>query len=201
MKKFVFLCLLFLTSVTLHSQLFKGGILAGFNASQIDGDRFGGYHKAGMLVGAYVALPLKDQLFLRTELKFTEKGSHKKTDPENDDYELYKARLGYIEMPFLLNWKYFENVSFDIGPSIGYLMYAKEENEYGEFPPEDVKDFNSFEFGGNANVNYHFDPHFILQLAFFYSIIPVREHAGGGTYYLNRGQYNNMISFSLRYEF
>ena len=43
------------------TRLFYGGLIGGFNFSQVDGDNFAGYHKAGFNVGGVLYLKLAEQ--------------------------------------------------------------------------------------------------------------------------------------------
>ena len=52
---------------------FKGGVRAGFTASQISGDNLTGFHKLGAYAGLYACYPLteKGNLKLQAEIDFT----------------------------------------------------------------------------------------------------------------------------------
>ena len=36
-----------------------------------------------------------------------------------------------------------------------------------------------------------------FEFGYLQSILPIREHGSGETYYLNKGQYNSVITFTL----
>ena len=56
--------------VTVHlaeAQRFQGGLLGGFNASQVEGDNFKGYNKPGILAGGFVQTDLAPAIFAGME--------------------------------------------------------------------------------------------------------------------------------------
>ena len=81
----------------LFAQRFDGGILAGFNATQVEGDTYKGYNKPGIAAGVYVQTDLAPAIFAAMEIKYSQKGARKKSTQK--DPEIYIMRLNYIEMP------------------------------------------------------------------------------------------------------
>jgi len=76
MKQFsVLIILLVFVGMTAYSQSFQGGVLAGLNASQVDGDSYSGYHKPGIVAGAYVLTNLSRTVFSGMEIKFAQKAA------------------------------------------------------------------------------------------------------------------------------
>ena len=43
--------------------------------------------------------------------------------------------------------------------------------------------------------------HLKLNILGSQSVLPIRKHASGATYRLNRGQYNSVLAFTLMVEF
>jgi len=142
-----FLCLLMLASVGLPamSQRFEGGILGGFNGSQVTGDAYDGYHKPGLLAGVYVQTDLAPAVFAGTELKFSQKGSRSHKDAQHPDPDKYIMRLNYADLPVYLGFRTNDFISVIGGVSFGYLISSVEINEDGKFPPEDQVAFKNFD--------------------------------------------------------
>jgi hypothetical protein len=200
-KAFTVILLLF-SSLSLTAQRFNGGILVGASASQVDGDGYGGYNRLGAIAGTWVSYALNQNVTLRTELKFIQKGSYKKF---NDEFGgvlgLYSLRLNYIEMPFLVEYHFRDDFIPFAGFSFGYLWKAYESDANGSFPNEEIASFRKFESTGIAGVEYVFSPRFSFCAAYSYSVYPIRPHKGNITYRLNQGQYNNALQFYFRYHF
>jgi hypothetical protein len=82
-----------------------------------------------------------------------------------------------------------------VGPSIGYLISSKEENQDGalgnrsKFSPVDISLAGALGFPFSNSWNFEF--------GYLQSVLPIREHGSGETLYLNKGQYNSVITFTL----
>ena len=98
MKRFLLLIFLVVFAVGLaKAQRFAGGVLAGFNGTQVEGDSYKGYHKPGALAGFYVQTDLAPAIFAAMEIKFSQKGARK--NPTTKDPTKYIMRLNYIDLP------------------------------------------------------------------------------------------------------
>ncbi len=195
--KFILIFLTFFVGflTVVNSQDFNGGILVGISATQVDGDSYGGFNKAGLILGAFVHRDFKEKIAGQIELKYIGKGSTN-GNPRNYGYTfLYDLRLHYIEVPVLFQYEVIGNLSLEIGPAFGFLVKSVEKNEQGIMP--DSKPFNKFELSGSVGVGYSFFERFKINARFSYSLLPIREHAGGGTYYSNKGQSNKVLEFIL----
>ena len=72
MKKNLFMIFILVAfSLTLKAQRFQGGLLGGFNGTQVDGDRYRGYHKPGLLAGFFVQTALAPAVFAAMGLKYS----------------------------------------------------------------------------------------------------------------------------------
>ncbi len=201
MKKFLFgLLLLGLTGFNSYSQRFEGGILAGLNASQVDGDTFSGYHKPGIVAGGYVQTNLSHTLFAGFELKFTQKGSRKNPDPKaTDDQSKYIMRLNYAEMPVYLGIRTNDRISILAGLSAGYLIKGTEFDNYGKFVVEDQHPFNEMDIQGMLGFRFQVTDRLCLDLRGAYSLIPIRKQPGDALWYWKSNQFSNLLSTTLVY--
>ena len=62
-KYFLFIILLAAFSFV-KAQRFNGGVLAGFNGSQVEGDNYKGYNKPGAVAGFYVETDIAPAVFV-----------------------------------------------------------------------------------------------------------------------------------------
>lgn len=182
---------------SLNAQIFNAGIGGGLNISQVDGDGFSGYNKAGPAFSVFVNTWLSDSWKGQLEISYSSKGSSVKTTIENPRY--YRIYLNYIEIPMTAGYLLPAGILVEGGVSFGYLIHSKEEDELGSIPG--TLSFRKAEFAVLGGLGYLLTEKISVNARISYSIIPVRDHAGGGTYYLNRGQNNNVISFLLHYQF
>jgi hypothetical protein len=145
---------------TASSQRFIGGIAAGMNITQVDGDEVFGYNKVGFNGGPYVKLMLdkKQRFSLTMELLYTQKGAQKKYPApegimvafedtalidfryieENMKY-FYNLQTDYLEIPLLVHFEDpHSKFSIGLGLSWARLVYVKEiQHDFRRFSATD----------------------------------------------------------------
>jgi hypothetical protein len=85
MKNCLIILFLFFTIASNAQQRFKVGVKAGLSTSQVDGDTYGGYNKAGFDGGIFVTGKINEKWTSQFEMIFIQKGSKHNSDPENGD--------------------------------------------------------------------------------------------------------------------
>jgi len=121
MKKLI-LSLLFLFIVAFgFAQKFNGGAMIGMAATQVAGDTYSGFNKAGPIAGFFVNLNASERSTFQLELFYIQKGSRKNADAVTGDYDSYLLRLNYIEMPLLYQLK-FGWFAIEAGPAVAFTM-------------------------------------------------------------------------------
>lgn len=201
MRNITLLTLLFFCiSNSITAQRFDAGFLCGIAATQVDGDSYSGYNKMGPIAGIWVGHRLSSVLYTRMELRYLQKGSYAKKTEEGSGTSFYRMRLNYFEIPLLLGYRLRNGFNPLIGLSGGYLIKAKEMNEYGLLPAEDIQKFRKVEFAGLLGMEYNKSEHWAFTLVFTYSIFPIRPHNSDVVYRWNRGQYNNVFELIARYK-
>lgn len=202
MGKIIFaLGFFFLLSYWVTAQRFEGGLLGGFNATQVEGDNFKGYHKPGILAGFYVQTDIASAIFTGMEIKYSQKGSRKKIKPKDPEPEKYIMRLGYVDIPVFIGFRTSDKGSVVAGISAGYLVHGKEFDEYGEFAPEDRHAFNEIDLQPFLGFQFDMLDQVKLDLRFALSVLPIRGQPGENatSYYWLNNQFNNVISLALYY--
>lgn len=184
-------------SVFLHAQSFSGGILAGFSASQYDGDTYSGFHRTGFMAGAYVGHIISKKFSWNMEMKYFQKGSYQRVEPDYGFPE-YDLRLNYVEMPFLIKYDFKYNIFFEGGLGFGYLAGFHERVNDVTADPNNLRPFHKYEISYQFGAYYQLTQRFSVNIRYHYSLLPVRPHASGASHGLNWGEYNNVISFSLK---
>lgn len=117
------LVLSFLLATTfLSAQTFSGMLVSGFNLSQIDGDRLGGFNKIGLNLGARVSARLTDRWHLSTEMLYSQQGANRViTDDISSVYD--KIKLNFVEVPVMINfsdWKILASAGVSYSRLINY---------------------------------------------------------------------------------
>jgi Outer membrane protein beta-barrel domain len=200
------LSILFVTiTFSSSAQVFKTGGIAGLNASQVDGDNYGGYKKVGFILGGYVNTSLTEKWSTQFEIYYTTKGSQKNARPDKGDYKALKISLSYIEVPLALRYHYKEFI-FEAGLFYGVLLNSKMSNEFGELPLVNYP-FKKYDVGGFFGINYKVTERIIANIRSKNSLLPIRDfedldkNIGIFNKIFNRGWYNVEINFSVRYQF
>jgi hypothetical protein len=178
--------------LTLLGQRFQGGIMAGLNVSQIDGDLREGYNKAGLAGGAFVSTEFTPKWGVRMDIRYAEKGSA----TSKDNPVVQKFRLQYIEIPLLATYEMVNKLSFQWGISYGYLFSAAQNDGSGYFEFNELPNQN--EMAVCAGINYSALHRLDVNARFSYSLFPVWANYSGATYG-TRAWFNNVVTFGFYY--
>lgn len=184
-----------------YAQRFNGGVLAGFNGTQVEGDTYKGYNKPGILAGFYVETDVAPAIFLAMELKYSQKGARNR--PTLKQPEKYIMRLDYIDIPLYFAFRTSDRGSLLAGASAGYLFHSQELDNNGELPMEDQHAFNNFDLQPFVGFQFDFLDQVKADLRFALSVLPIRGQPGDDAtnYYWHNNQFNNVISLALYYQF
>jgi hypothetical protein len=195
--------LLTICSTRALAQRFNGGLIAGATFSQVDGDRYFGYHKLGFTGGAYANLPVLEHFALQMELKYTQMGAHSSDEEATMlGYGEYDLRLHYAEIPLLLQYDfghftvYGKSLDFlilEAGLSLDFLF-----KHYGEmdYSTQNWK-LNFFSITGNYGLHFSITDHWGLGARMMYSITPIQTNPSPQWFFDH--SYNKVIQFTLTY--
>jgi len=205
MKRFVLMVLLTSGSLAGLSQTFHGGLVFGFTASQVDGDSYAGFDKAGLQGGVFVNTALTSYLDAQLEIKYTGRGARNPASEDNTGF--YKLSLHYIDLPVLLALKIKQFGSVELGLVPGYLFAAQGEDDDGKLPEEYLVEFKKFDLGTLVGIDINILPKLSLNLRYSYSILSIRDIDTAGAYYSwfgqlfgnSGGDFNNYLSFGICY--
>ena len=179
-------------------QRFKAGLKAGLSASQVAGDTYAGYDKAGFDGGAFVTGKLNEKWSAQFEIIYIQKGSRHNSNPDKGDMTFYLLQLNYIEVPLLFQYHQ-KKFTFEFGPSFGYLQKEREYNEYAELTG--IRPFYKTETSYNIGISRTLYKNFSINWRFSNSFLAIRKHASGASTWYNPGQRNHVLAFTLTYLF
>lgn len=192
--------LFFLTiglSSFLNAQQFNGTLIGGISTTQISGDQLAGFNKAGIVMGAGVSTSIGKDWEIEMQISYMQKGSRKNAQPDKNDFVYYLLRLNYIEVPLLFNYTQADKMRFEMGPALGVLLSSFEENQDGEYIGRTP--FEDYDVSFNIGMMYSFVENLYINTRYSTSVLKVREHSSGSTDRLNKGQYNSVLMFGLKY--
>ena len=200
---FSFILIMMLTSHSVQAQKFNGGVIAGGVVSQVDGDYYGGYTKLGYLGGGFVSLHLSPSSSFQLEMEYIQKGSRIPSDSTNGGNS-YLMRFHYLEVPLLYQFTFGKRFSLEAGPAMDVLLGSREESNGMEtqatIPLRNITMAGIFGVSGFVTGNLK------LNFRINYSLMSIRQTADNypASYryiFWQKGQFNNLLSFSLLYYF
>lgn len=186
-------------------KLFTGGMVAGANFCQIDGDKYAGYFKPGINAGAILYAHVGNNLKLSMELLYVEKGarSNFRQNSSNNLYTIItqRANLSYAEIPVMANL--FDKNKSHVGLGVSYARLINAEEVIVTSPANtydpDKFPFLKSDFNFIASGNLYLTKGLYANLRFQYSLRPIRKNVD---YEFARAeQYNNLWVIRIMYLF
>jgi outer membrane protein W len=196
MKKFISILVILGVWISAEAQKFEGGIVAGFNASQVDGDTYAGYNKIGIALGVFTRTKFTENLSGELQIRWMQKGASKKVT--ENDLSQYSSKLNYIEIPVLLQFHQSPKLSWHVGPGFNYLFHYSVEDENGPLNSHAIS-FRNFELAGMAGFEYQIIEKLGISVTFSYSLIPIADHPNDPVHFRQPGLYNNLVTLLLSY--
>src|SRR4030042_3853191 len=163
------------------SQPFHGGILFGFTASQVEGDSYAGYDKAGLQAGVFISTALSRTIDARLEIKYCARGA--KNPASEDNTGLYKLTLHYVDLPLLAAFNIKQLGCIELGIVPGYLFAANGEDDAGKLPDEFLMEFRKFDLGTLIGLSINVLPKVAVNFRYSYSIFSINDAESEDTYY------------------
>lgn len=199
MNRILLLFLILITCFLSEAQVFTGGINAGIAGSQVAGDTYSGYNKAGIFAGGFVNLKLSKHSDLQFELSYIQKGSRHNPDTKNGDYTFYLMQLGYVEMPVFMRYHLNQGLFLEAGPSFSVLLHSHEEIDY---LTQTANPFSLFNGSVLAGLGYPISDHLKFEFRTYSSLLPIRKNRVTGDRYrlLWYGQFHDVILLMISYK-
>jgi hypothetical protein len=204
-----------------NKRIFRGMVIAGFNATQVDGDRLAGYYNFGFNggVGAFIMLEKKRKVSISAELLYSMKGA--KSTITTSKVDSRTIALDYAEIPIMVNFHDKQVAIFGAGFAVGGLVrnVQKAYDGFGNSANLSYKDANGvtqsiditpgsayysfyrkYELGVVAHATFLIKKVIGVQARFNYSMLPIAHNLPDGNL-RNGNQWNNALSLRLMYIF
>ena len=136
--------LFFFVSLSAQAQKFSGGVFCGISGSQISGDNYNGFNKAGINGGLSVNYMISEKHAITMDICFIQKGSKINASPDKGIFNSYKLSLNYFEIPIYVRFNANQKLFFDLGLSYGRLIKSSEKDQYGEI--SGTRQFNNSDY-------------------------------------------------------
>ena len=201
MRKVLATTILIILTSFAYSQQFNGGAMIGLAASQVAGDTYSGFHKAGPVAGFFVNLDATPRSTFQMELYYVQKGSRDNANAVEGDYDSYLLRLNYVELPLLYQFK-LGWFALQAGPSVAFTMSGYEEKNGEEIQADDFA-FATFQI--NFGVVFTVAENWKIDIRTNNSLTNLRNQTYTGhvrrIFKGNYGQFNDVLQITLAYQF
>ncbi len=196
-KILISLVLFFAVIFSAKAQKFHGGIIAGLSASQVAGDTYSGYDKAGIYAGGYVSLDISERSAFQMELAYFQKGSRK--NPDSLDYTSYLFRTNYVELTFLYLYK-INKFTFEIGPSAGFLVGYTERRDGYPVYSDNLPAAVTLQI--NAGLRFDINDRWTANFRTNNSLLNIRKHnvTGDVWRFWTYGQFHDVLVLAVLYK-
>ena len=181
------------------------GVKGGFNLSNMYSENADDENILyGFNAGVYTKFPLSDMISVQPELYYTTKGSELEYNNAFINGSS-KLRLDYIQLPVMVKFNIGEHFNVHAGPYAAFLVGAnvKSENDQDFFEVDedlDTDDFEKFEFGLGAGVEFAFDP-LTVGLRYDYGLTTVgKEQNFEGENFTFPDAKNSLLNVYLTYK-
>ncbi len=183
---------------------FYGGIVAGANFSALDGDVYGGFHKAGLNVGGMVSVRWKLFRF-SGEMLYSQKGCRGVREIYSnyvgEMFERYYVNLNYVEVPVVVSVHTNPFLNFGGGISYSRLISSREwiESDQPYYIDNSIYRFKPNDWAFIASANLLFKKNWAVTLRYQRSFKSIRDpywvphDLGSGL------QYNSYFTLRLVY--
>ncbi|MCD4744816.1 MAG: PorT family protein [Bacteroidales bacterium] len=174
--------------------------MAGLAASQVGGDTYWGFHKAGIFAGGFVNIQITDRSVVQMELDYIQKGSRHNIDSLKNDSVTYILRLNYVEISFMYHYIISNKFTIEAGLSNGILVKSYEEYNYQNIT--DIQPFRKYDFCVVLGLSYSLTEKLKVNIRTSNSLIGLRKNNDYGVKRIfDSGQYNDVLILSLFYNF
>ncbi|MEZ5042400.1 MAG: outer membrane beta-barrel protein [Saprospiraceae bacterium] len=180
MRIFLWSILLCLMASQLPAQTFKAALVGGFNLSQIDGDRLGGFHKIGVNTGVKAVAVFSDRWELSVEMLFVQQGSSRsRTDSPLSLFD--HINLNLVEAPIMLSfrdWKVQAEAGFSYSNIINYKVISAIGDDIS-----DQEKYKSNIFTGILGASYFFTDKWTLNIRWAKNLASFQDRVGGDPFF------------------
>ncbi len=164
-------------------------LVAGMNASQVNGDKLAGFDKIGLITGAGINRQVNKKLAWQFEILYAEKGSKDVASASNIQLDtLFK--FNYIEIPLMVNYTIYDKLQLQGGIYTGVRVKAVYDDYVNSFDRTNL--IRSLDHGLCIGVNYSITEHWKANIRVSQSVLDINN-----TF---ESYYNLSSALSIRYQ-
>jgi len=154
---------------------FTARLHGGFSATQVHGDQISGFNKFGLSAGATLDIRRSARQGVQWGIFYTQKGSRRVPDTKNGDFNSWRYRFTYFDLPLTKVWNPDPMWWWGVGlqPS---LLVSGEEDFYGNGYSElTYLELNPIDWGGILQAGYAWDERKAIEVRLTQSLLPISE--------------------------
>lgn len=180
-----------LSSVAANAQQKKFNLVlvAGMNASQVNGDKLAGFDKIGIVAGAGINRQVTPKAGWQFEILYSEKGSKDVAGPNNLQIDTM-FRFNYIDIPIMFNYNLYEKLMIQAGVYNGVRIKAVYDDYVNKF--DRTKQIRTMDYGVCLGVNYSITGNWKLNFRVSQSVLDINSTI--------ERYYNLSSALSIRYQ-
>jgi opacity protein-like surface antigen len=186
-----------------RDKIFFGGIVLGINPSQIDGDTYSGFHKAGLNTGLISYVKMNTKLLLSLELLFSQKGARNvqvyNSPAVGSVPIIYTAKLNYVEIPLMLHYSVANQIQLGAGASYSRIISDKETMD--SYMPSSINNlqdtYRKQDINYLVGVSYQLYQNIFVRARYQYSVMSIRDANKIPIEFGTSSQYNNLFALQF----
>ncbi len=153
---------------------FKGSLYAGICTSQIHGDGVAGFNKWGITAGPLLEISRDNQRW-EWGLIYTQKGSRRVPNPKAGDYNTWRYRFTYLDIPIARLWDPQDWWWFGVGIQPSVLLNAEEDFFSTGYTPLTTPSLKRYDLGLMAIAGVQYTDALALEIRISQSALPISE--------------------------
>lgn len=154
---------------------FSARLHGGFSATQVHGDQISGFNKFGLCAGATVDIRRSERQGVQWGILYAQKGSRRVPDTKNGDYNSWRYRFTYIDLPLIRAWNPTPDWWWGAGIQPSVLVSAEEDfygNGYSELS---YLKLNAVDVGAVLQAGYNVSEASTVEVRLSQSLLPISE--------------------------
>lgn len=155
---------------------FQGTLWGGICASQVHGDGISGFNKFGGTggLGVKVWRGAGDRRVSGLIL-YTQKGSRRVPNTKQGDFDTWRYRFTYIDLPVVREWTFSGGWWFGIGMQPSFLIKGEEDFYAAGYTDLTYVDLNPWDIGGVVTAGLPWTDRAALEIRLSQSLLPISE--------------------------
>lgn len=147
----------------------------GFSASQVHGDQISGFNKFGLSTGATIDIRRSERHGVQWGILYTQKGSRRVPDTKNGDFNSWRYRFTYIDLPLVRTWSPSPDWWWGTGIQPSILVGAEEDFYGNGYSDLSYLELNAVDLGGVLQAGYHGSKNASIEMRLSQSLLPISE--------------------------